>query len=197
MLTTAQLQALKTALFAETAPALVGYIANGQNGLVAEWLNQTASPTFSVWRTDARVSSIIDAIDLSKYTPNDVVLDGDSGDTLHRKNGRLLTSQTKQMNLQLLLQGRDTINAALVTVRAGLRDAVIAVPTGAGGAATSPGGASGATVLAACVRPATRAEKILATASQASDTTGTTTARVMGYEGGVTDLDVAAALALP
>ena len=72
---------------------------------------------------------------------------------------------------------------------------MIAVPAGAGGAAVSPGGASGATVLNNCTRLATRLEKLLAATSQGSDTTGTVTARVLGFEGSVnyTDIDNARA----
>jgi hypothetical protein len=66
-----------------------------------------------------------------------------------------------------------------------LRDCVIQLPTGAGGANTSPGGASGVTVLGQCVRPITVAESLLAANSQAGDTTGATTARVMTFEGRV------------
>jgi hypothetical protein len=188
-LTSAQLQTLKTAILANPTWSAIPNSADG-NFALAALLNATASPTFNVWRTDASVAAILDAVDLSKYTPNDSILDTDTGDALQRKNGRLLTAQTKQMNLQLLLQGRTTINASLVTVRAGLRDAVIALPTGVGGAATAPGGASGVNVLNACIRPATEAEKALATASQGSDTTGTVTARVMGFEGQVSAQDV-------
>ncbi len=195
-LTTAQLQALKTAIVGN--PTWNALPNNGDgNFALAALLNAPASPASSVWRTDARVSAILDAVDLSKYTPNDAIGDADSGDTLHRKNGRLLTAQTKQMNLQLLLQGRDTLNASPVTVRASLRDAVINLPTGASGAATSPGGASGVNALNACVRNATEAEKVLATASQSSDTTGTVTARVLGFEGQVSGQDVETARNLP
>ncbi len=195
-LTNTQLQALKAAIAANPTWAAVPATSGG-NLTLTGLLNAPASPAFPVWRTDARVSTIIDAIDLSKYTPNDAIGDADTGDALHRKNGRMLTAQTKQMNLQLLLQGRETINAALVTVRAGLRDAVIALPTGAGGAATAPGGASGVNVLNACTRNATEAEKILCAPSQASDTTGSVTARVLVFEGQLSVSDVEQARELP
>ena len=95
-----------------------------------------------------------------------------------------------------MTQGRDTINTARVTIRGSLRDAVIAIPSGAAGANVTAGGASGVNVLTPCTRPATRAEKLLATASQPSDTTGTVTARVMGYEGdiGLSNIDEARAV---
>jgi len=72
-------------------------------------------------------------------------------------------------------------------LRAGLRDAVIQVPSGIGGAATSPGGAGGATVMGVCVRDATLGEKILA---GAQETTGGVSAAVLGYEGALSSDDV-------
>lgn len=189
-LTSAQLTALKTAIVANPTWNAQPNNADG-NFEVARLLSLTASPTFTVWRTDAPTTSIFDAIDFTKYTPND------AADNTATFTNRALLAQTKQMNLQMMLQGRASINASLVNVRAGLRDAVIAVPTGTSGALTAPGGASGVNVLNACTRSATEAEKILATASQASDTTGTVTARVMGFEGSVTAQDVETARNLP
>lgn len=156
---------------------------------IARLYNLPASPTFAVWRTDAQVSAILDAINWSLYTPND------SPDNTATYTNRALNIQTKQMNLQNMVQGRDRLDCSKVNIRAGLRDAVIAVPSGTGGAATSPGGASGVNVLNNCTRNATRLEKLLATASQGSDTTGTVAAQVMGFEGTVsyTDIDNARA----
>lgn len=196
MLSTAQLTALRTAINGNPTWAAFPQTSDGYAGL-AQALNQPANPLFSVWRTDAPVSAILDAINFGLYTPNDVVGAADTDPVLSRKIGWLLTAQTKQMNLQLMLQGRDRFNAAPPNARGGLRDAVIQLPTGAGGANTAPGGASGVTVLTACTRNATEAEKILATASQGSDTTGTVTARVLGFEGALSGQDVEAARSLP
>ena len=195
-LTTSQLQALKTGINASPTWSAFPIDGDGPTDLAAA-LNASASPTFTVWRTDAPISAIMDAITWANYTPNDSIADADTDPALSRKIGRLLTAQTKQMNLQLMLQGRDRFNAAPPNARAGLRDAVILLPTGAGGANTSPGGASGVNVLNACTRNATEAEKILATPSSGSDTTGTVTARVLGFEGFVTAAEVAAARNLP
>lgn len=189
-LTTTQLQALKTAIAANPTWAAIPNNSDG-NFTLAALLNAPAAPSFPVWRTDTKASAILDAIDFSKYTPND------AADSTTLWLNRALAAQTKQLNLQIMVQGRDTLNTAPPNVRAGLRDAVIAVPTGAAGALTSPGGASGVNVLNACTRNATEAEKILATASQASDTTGAVTARVMGYEGAVSAQDVETARNLP
>lgn len=191
-LSTSQLQTLKTAINANPTWAAFPQNSDGYADL-ATVLNVTASPAFSVWRTEMPSNDIIDVINLAGYTPNDTILDTDSGDLLQRKNGRLLTAQTKQMNLQLLLQGREKLNCSKAIVRSNLRDAVILLPTGTGGAMTSPGGASGATTLSACTRLATEGEKILAAPSQGSDTTGTVTARVLGFEGKLSGADVQAA----
>lgn len=192
-LSPSQLQTLKNAINANPTWSAYPMGSDGYFAL-AKVLNATAVPTFVVWRTDAPVANIIDSITWANYTPNDAVGSSDTDPLLSRKIGWLLTSQTKQMNLQLMLQGRDTLNCSKATLRAGLRDAVILVPTGTGGANTSPGGASGVTVLTACTRSATEAEKILA---GPSEQTGTVTANVLGFEGALTAQDVEAARQLP
>lgn len=161
-----------------------GYVA------LAQALNAPANPAFTVWRTEAPISAILDAINFALYTPNDVVGGSDTDPVLSRKIGWLLTAQTKQMNLQLMLQGRQSLDASLSNLRAGLRDAVIQVPTGAGGAMTAPGGSSGATVMTVCTRNANRAENLFAAPSQ---TTGTVSAKVLTFEGYITSEDVQAA----
>lgn len=176
MLTQTQATLLHDAIFAETDPAFVELRNAGATGAMAEWYSATATPDFLVWRTDAQVAGIINAISLDKYTPNDAP-DGTTTWT-----NRVLAAQTKQLNLQLLLQGKTTLDASKATVRAGLRDAVISVPTGAAGANTSPGGTSGVNVLNACTRKANRIEKLF---SSGSETTGTVTASLLTYEGGI------------
>ena len=187
-MTPAQLTALRQAIDANPTWAAIPNNSDGNYALAA-LLNAPAVPAFNVWRTEAPVNAILDAINWGTYTPSDAIASADP--TLTQQVGRLLAIQTKQMNLQLMVQGRDVLNCSRPNVRGGLRDAVIQVPSGAGGAATSPGGANGATVLAQCVRPATRAEVMLAAQSQASDTTGTTTARVLTFEGDVQDVEAA------
>lgn len=186
MLTPAQLTALRVACFADPS-AFAFFAGQGNAAGLRAYLNGASGS--NAWRTDAPVNAILDAINWGTYTPSDAIASADP--TLTQQVGRLLAIQTKQMNLQLMVQGRDLLNCARPNVRGGLRDAVIQVPSGAGGAATSPGGANGATVLAQCVRPATRAEVMLAAQSQASDTTGTTTARVLTFEGDVQDVEAA------
>ena len=190
-LTPSQLTTLAAHIRANTDPAVVSALANGQDNEIARLYNLPASPAFPLWRTDASVDAIIDSITWASYTPNDKVSGTDTDPTLSRKIGWLLEIQTKQMNLQLMLQGRSSINANKASLRAGLRDAVIQVPSGVGGAATAPGGASGANVMSAMTRNASLVEKALA---GAQETTGTVTANLVGFEGQITSDDVAAAL---
>lgn len=184
-LTNTQLQALKADILAD--PTLANQPMTSAGALaIAEAYSIVGS--VDVWRTDAPVFHIIDAINWVNYTPND------SADNTATYTNRALLAQTKQMNLQIMLQGRQTIDASKATIRAGLRDAVIQLPTGAGGALTSPGGASGANVLAACTRKANRGEALFAT-TQA--TTGSTSAYIMAFEGSLTSDDVQQARELP
>lgn len=149
-------------------------------------LYNTATAT-DVWRTEAPVQGIYDAINWSAYTPND------APDNTATYTNRVLNIQTKQMNLQNILQGRSTVDASKANLRAGLRDAVIALPAGAGGANVSAGGAGGATVLAACIRKATRIEKLFATQTA---TTGAVTANLLTFEGAITSDDVQQAMGI-
>ena len=182
-LTTQQLQAIKADIAASadmnTLPA------NSDGSFEIARLYNLPSTT-DVWRTNTPTKDIFDAITWANFTPND------AADSTQLYMNRTLLAQTKQMNLQNMLTGRETIDASKANIRAGLRDAVINLPTGAAGAAVSAGGASGATVLTACVRKATRVEKLLASAPVA---TGTVSAGVMGFEGSVSYQDIEAARA--
>ena len=179
-LTTAQQATLAAAI--QAAPDLNSQPAGSDGAFeVARLLNLPSSPVVTLWRTDAPVADIFDAIDFTKYTPTD------APDETVSKLTRSINLQIKQINLQLLLQGRDRVNANKANVRNALRDAVISLPSGVGGASTSSGGASGATVLTACTRTALRGEGILA---GADTTTGSVTAKLIGYEGQISLSDV-------
>ena len=191
-LTAAQTATLKADIIAKSAsgqPLEAMFAAQNWDG-IADFYNALASPAFPVWQTAASVDAIFDAIEGAKYTPVDTTPTGavsvTDGTAMTFMN-RILVVQTKQMNLQNILIGRQTINAAKSNVRAWLRDAVIQLPAGASGALVSAGGASGATVLAACTRSGRVVEKLLTTGTQ---TTGTTAADVMGYEGTVSGRDI-------
>lgn len=190
-MTPAQLTALRAACFADPT-AFAFFTAPGNAAGLCAYLNGASGS--NAWQTDVLVTDILDSINWSLYTPATRVLAADTDPVLSRKIGWLLTTQTAQMNLQTVLQGRERVNAALPNVRGMLRDATIQVSDGNGGM-TAPGGANGATVLARCVRSATRAEVMLAAApivsGANSDTTGATTARVLTFEGDVQDVEAA------
>lgn len=197
-LTTAQLTALRTAINGNGAWSSFPQTSDGHFAL-AQALNQPASPAFTVWRTEVPTTAIMDAIDFSKFTPT-AALDDTAlavALTAQQRTAQLLAIQTKQMNLQMMTQGRTTLDASKPNIRGGLRDAVIQLPSGSGGAAVTAGGANAVNVLTACTRNATEAEKILATPSSGSDTTGGVTARVLGFEGALSGQDVEAARNLP
>ena len=182
-LTPAQLATLKADITAN--PDLNAQPATADGAFeIARLYNLQASPTFTVWATNATTDGIFDAVTWTNFTPTDAA----DGTTLFLN--RLGIVNIKQMNLQNMLVGRDRIDCSRPNIRAGLRDAVVALPTGAGGASLSAGGASGATVLAACTRTATRVEKVLSTGSA---TTGSTTANLLGFEGTVVYTDIVAA----
>ena len=175
MLTTEQKAVVKADILA--APDLSIYPENSDGSwAIADLYNLPASPEVKVWNTRAPISAIYDAIVWANFTPNDAA----DGTALY--TNRLLAIQTKQMNLQSMIQGRETIDASKANVRAGLRDAVVSIPSGAAGAAVSAGGVSGVNVMNALTRPATRLEALLASGPVQ---TGTVSAGVMGHEGGV------------
>lgn len=153
--------------------------AGNSTGLM-NWLNAPSSPVVTVWRTEVPTINLADTINWTLYTPND------SPDNTATYTNRALLCQTKQMNLQIMMQGRTTMDFSKASVRAGMRDAVIQVPSGAGGTMTAPGGASGATLLNAATRIATEAEGILAAAAV---TTGSVTANILTFEGQCSQAD--------
>jgi len=140
-----------------------------------------AVSTQDVWQTSAPVQSVYDAIDWSKFTPVD------AADATVTYTNRLMLIQTKQMNLQSMLQGRTTVDASKANLRAGLRDAVIALPAGISGVPISAGGSGGATVLNALMRKATRFEKLFATTPAV---TGPSTANLLVVEGNLSIDDI-------
>jgi hypothetical protein len=177
-LTSAQYAALKADILA--SPDMASQPMTSAGALTIADLYNAASTT-DVWRTDAPAQAIYDAIDWSKFTP----VDAADGTTIY--TNRLLLIQTKQMNLTNILQGRSTVDASKANLRAGLRDAVIALPAGVSGAAVAAGGVSGVNVLNACLRKATRFEKLFATNTA---TTGSVTANLLVLEGQVSVDDI-------
>lgn len=166
MLTQAQLNALRVDLAQH--PEL-----NTTSDIV-EHYNAVLNAAFKVWRTSAPTADLFDAITWANYTPQDLP-DG----TLLWQN-RALQCQGKQFNLQTMLVGRDIINPSKANIRAGLQDALTAIPSGGAGVSKSGGWNNVALVLQ---RSATEAERLCAVGpgdgAQATPATLT-------FEGGIT-----------
>lgn len=173
-----QLDAFKAAILAEAS--LAAAVAAGQDGTVADFFNQAAIPQFNVWRSSTPANDIADAINWQNLTPSDAA-DGTATFT-----NRALVCQAKQINIQVLLQGKESVNSARSNIRAGFQDALTNIPSGVGGASATGGWAA---VKATMTRAATRAEKLFATG------TGTQANPAdLGWEGTVSSSDVAVAL---
>jgi len=186
-LTSAQLATLRAAILADPVLSLIPKGGDGDIE-IADAFNALASPDFLVWRNDVPVREIMDTFNFAAFTPTDTVPESNVDQaSLQRFLSRVLVIQTKQMNLQLMLQGRDTVDASLPNFRAGLRDALINVPAGVAGAGVSVAGASAASALNACTRKATRAEKLFA---GNNSSTGAVSAAVMTIVGPISASDV-------
>jgi hypothetical protein len=186
-LTTAQIAVLKADILAN--PDLHSQpMSNLGSQEIARLYNMPS--TTDVWRPDASTSAIKDAIDWTKYTPQDAIpaIDAATGNgAIHTFVARGELIQIKQNNLYAILVGLDTLDATKPTLRSGLRDATTALPAGVNGASVSAGGAAGVNVLNAMMRKATRFEKLFATSDSA---TGAVTAKLLVIEGAVSSDDI-------
>lgn len=171
--TSAQATLIQNYVAADPVLSTVAHNSDGADAIAVAFA-KIASPDFMVWRTDAPVNAIYDAIDFTKYTPTDAAAENAIG------TQRLLIIQTKQINLQNLLQGRTSVDASKANVRNGIKDATIQLPAGSSGALVSASGSGGVNVLNAMTRKANVLEKLLTTGPQ---TTGAVTADVMAFEG--------------
>lgn len=152
MLNNSQLLAVKNEILSD--PLLSSKPMNSDGAYdIAVSLNAIYSPDLWVWKTSIQTQDIFDAITWANFTPQDAP-DGTTSWT-----NRSLACQGKQFNVQTLLVGREFINPSKQNIRAGLQDALTAIPSGAGGANKSAGWAN---VLATLYRKATRFEKLFA-----------------------------------
>jgi len=159
-MTPAQASTLKAlALANQTA---VDIIAAGNDVALAEWFNQPT--TTYVWKNYTPSDDVFDAIAWANLTP----LDTPDGSATY--TNRALLCQAKQINLQIMLQGKERVATAKPNIRNSLSDALLNVPSAAGGATQ---GAGWPAVKAAISRIGTRAEMALATGAgtQASPST--------------------------
>jgi len=165
--TPAQITTIKAAIAAD--PVLAGAAANSDGSAAIAAAFDVVDQTFFVWQSATPTANILDAITLANLTP------ADTPDATVTYTNRSLICQIKQMNLQLLLQGRDSVSSGKANVRAALQDALINIPSGTAGALV---GAGWTGVKTAMERNATRLEKLLATG------TGTAAApAALGFEG--------------
>lgn len=169
-LSDAQISTLRPVVLAE--PTLAQARATGDDYAIAAWCNTAASPAYKVWNSSTPTSVIGDAVSWASLTPADTP----DGTVIY--TNRVLDAQAKQINLQILIQGRDSLPTNRANIRAGLQDALTNLPTGAGGAQITAGWPA---VKTAIQRNATNAEKVLAsgagTAANPSD---------LSFEGNVT-----------
>ncbi len=180
-LTQAQLTTLKTAILAETDAGFVALRqANDEQGMATFY---NAPSTFYVWRPITDASSILDAITWANLTPADTA-DGTTSFT-----NRALACQAKQLNLQILLQGRDSLATGRTSVRQGLSDALLNVPAGPAGALLDAGWLGAGKVKEAISRLATRCERLFVTGTGSAGVPG-----VLGFEGNVSAQDISDAL---
>lgn len=150
---------------------------------IAMAYNQLAIPAYYVWSNTTRADAVMDAITWASLTPTDTA----DGTTLW--TNRALMCQAKQLNLQIMLQGRDTVSSGKANIRAGLTDALQNVPSGVAGALVDAGWLGAGKVKTTLTRQATRLEKLFATGS---GTTGTPSA--LGYDGQASYQEITAAL---
>jgi len=149
-MTPAQYTTLKSLADADqTASAL---IAQGNDIGLADWMNAPTSQY--IWRQYTPADDVFDAIVWANLTP----IDAPDGTALW--TNRALLCQAKQINLQIMLQGKERIATAKPNIRNSLSDALLNVPSAAGGATQ---GAGWPAVKAAISRIGTRAEMALAT----------------------------------
>lgn len=175
-LTTAQQQALKADIAADVT---LNALPNNSDSSFAIAAAYNTVGTFVVWKSSTSAADIFDQIVWANMTP------ADTPDTTQIWLNRNMQCQSKQLNLQTMLVGRDQVNSGKANVRTGLQDALTNVPSGAAGALQSAGWTN---VRLTMQRNATRAEKLFATG------TGTQgSPAVLVFEGSLSYQDIDAA----
>jgi hypothetical protein len=187
-MTTAQLQALKAAIAANTNTVLIGGVATAINAVphgadnaqaIADWYNLAASPAYTVWNTAVPLKTIRSAVNLQNYTPTDAV--PPTGSTAQITNdamlfaNRCMACQLKQGNAIFLISGESSVDCSPLQYRQSYNDCMTAIPSGTSGAPQNAGwGISSApgAVRLAMQRTATNFEKLFTVASTAAPNAG-------------------------
>lgn len=118
--------------------------------LIAEWYNLTAVPDFFVWK-DLPMEDVLNLITFANMTPVDAIPTvtslpsnptsaqnstySNQMATVHQWNGRSLSCQGKQFNLQNLTIGRNVAPMKRTNYRAAMQDCLTNIPAGVNGAA--------------------------------------------------------------
>lgn len=178
-LTSAQLAAVKADILASGDLNANPNNADG-NFAIAALYNQLASPDYFVWQTSVPVDAIADAIVFANMTP------AQAPDGTQAWANRALQCQGKQFNLQNLLLGKSSINAAKANIRAAFQDCLTQLPSKSDGTNQAAGWVQ---VQLAMSRKATRVEKLLVNAGAGGNGTQATPS-TMGYEGAISYTDV-------
>lgn len=153
MLTTTQLATIRTYVEADPVLSVLPKDGNGFTAVMNS-LNMHPSADFFAWNDVTFVSDIYDAIVWGNLTPAQAV------DETAAYTNRALVCQAKQINLQIMLQGKEYINAEKANLRNGLQDALTALPSKVDGTTQGAGWAAVQLVLQ---RKANLLEKIFAT----------------------------------
>jgi len=161
-MTPAQIATLRAAVFAD--PTANAFLQSGNQQGLKDYLNSAS--TFYVWRSVTNTADILDAITWANITQSD------APDTSTLFTNRAWVCTEKQMNLQILLQSRETLNTGKINIRGGLSDALTNVPSGIGGALLDAGWLGAGKVKSAITRLATLAEKAFTTGAGTSGTPG-------------------------
>jgi hypothetical protein len=190
-LTPAQKTVLKANLAANVNTVLINGVATPINQItigsaldtpdnwfaVETWYNLLASPAYWGWNNSVDVQAIYNAISFSLLTPADAV-PTDTALNTGIWTCRSLSCQGKQFNLEIILQGRSSLDANQINIRAGLQDALTHVPSGASGAQKDAGwNPNGGGVLQILSRQGTNIEKVFATGAGTNDTGASTFAQ--------------------
>ena len=168
-----------------TGQPLEGMVSSQNYAWIRDYYN-TASGSFA-WNANTPVEAIYNTINWTNYTPADVPTASDTPAVAVHFANRSSLIGIKQRNLQSILWGRTYLNCTNAWTRAGLRDCLVQLPAGAGGAMVSAWWASAITTLTACTRSCNRAEFLFAPAPVV---TGTVSAVVLPIEGTVDEQQI-------
>ncbi len=181
-LSSAQKATLKADILADAA-ANAFYSIGDLYGL-AGYYNALTSPAFYGYRTAIPANEVFDGVLWANFTPSDTVpTDTALNNAIFQS--RQLACQTKQMNLQTMLTGRDAIDGSKANIRSGLQDALTNIPSGANGATRSAGWTTVRDGVLA--RLSNRLEKLFATGGNGSTPA---TAATLVVEGDLSTADL-------